>query len=258
MKKFTLFVVTLVLGAAFVQAQDAASIVRAARDRIQSDTMSSRSRMVITAKNGSTMERIIDQYSKEDAQGRARSVIVFQSPSTVKGTRFLTLENTAGDSDQWIFLPGLGKTRRIAASEGGGSFMGSDFSYDDMASSSEDDDGDAHTMIREETLNGNPCYVIQTIPGDKDSDYSKTVSWIDKESLIIYKTEMYNKRGTLTKVMEMSGYRDIQGRLTATQMKVSSVNEGTSTAIFMDIVKYDDPIPDGVFTTAYLETGRVR
>jgi hypothetical protein len=58
--------------------------------------------------------------------------------------------------------------------------------------------------------------------------------------------------------MEISGYRDIQGRDTPTETKVSTVAAGTSTTIYMDIVKYNDPIPEGVFTTAYLETGRVR
>jgi hypothetical protein len=58
--------------------------------------------------------------------------------------------------------------------------------------------------------------------------------------------------------MEMSGYKDVQGRDTPTQTKVSTLAAGTSTTIYMDIIKYDDPIPEGVFTTAYLETGRVR
>jgi hypothetical protein len=58
--------------------------------------------------------------------------------------------------------------------------------------------------------------------------------------------------------MEVSAYKDVQGRDTPTQTKVSTVAAGTSTTIYMDIVKYDDPIPEGVFTTAYLETGRAR
>jgi hypothetical protein len=69
---------------------------------------------------------------------------------------------------------------------------------------------------------------------------------------------MYDKRGMLVKVMEMSAYKDVQGRDTPTQVKVSTVAAGTSTTIYMDIVKYDDPIPEGVFTTTYLETGRAR
>jgi outer membrane lipoprotein-sorting protein len=258
MKRFALFILSAALCAGSVFAQDAASIMRSAKDRIQSDTVSSRSRMVITAKNGSTTERTIDQYSKDAVNGYARSVIVFQSPATVKGTRFLTMDNASGKSDQWIFLPALGKVRRIASSESGGSFMGTDFSYDDMSSMDRDIDLDTHTILREEALDGNACYVIQSVPKDKDFQYSKSVSWIDKSSYRIYKRELYNKRGVVEKVMEVSGYKDIQGRDTPTQTKISTVAAGTSTTIYMDIIKYDDPIPEGVFTTAYLETGRVR
>jgi outer membrane lipoprotein-sorting protein len=258
MKKVVLFILSASLCTGLVFAQNAASIMQAAKDRIQSETMSSRSRMVITAKNGSTTERVIDQYSKDGANGYARSVIVFQSPATVKGTRFLTMDNASGKSDQWIFLPGIGKVRRIASSESGGNFMGTDFSYDDMSSMDRDTALDTHTILREETLNGAACYVIQSVPQDTDFQYSKTASWIDKSNYRIYKREMYNKRGAVEKVMEMSGYKDIQGRDTPTQTKVSTVAAGTSTTIYMDIVKYDDPIPEGVFTTAYLETRRAR
>jgi outer membrane lipoprotein-sorting protein len=267
MKRFVFIVSGLVLAASMYAqdtgAQSALSIVDAARNRIQSDTMSSRSRMVITAKNGSTTERTIDQYSKplktaDNTKGLARAVIVFQSPATVKGTRFLTLDNASGKSDQWIFLPSLGKVRRIASSEGGGNFMGTDFSYDDMSSMNRDTALDTHTILREESVNGAACHVVQSVPKDNDFQYSKTISWIDKANYRIYKSEMYDKRGSLLKLMEMSGFKDVQGRDTPAQTKVSTVTAGTSTTIYMDIIKYDDPIPEGVFTTAYLETGRAR
>ena len=262
MKRIVLFVATLMAVAFSVNAQDAASIMERARNRDNAATMSSRSRMVITAKNGSTTERVMDQYSKDSANGNNRSVVVFQSPATVKGTRFLMMDNASGDTDQLIFLPSLGKVRRIASSESGGSFMGSDFSYDDMSMMSRDIDEDTHTILREETITVDGgsvlCYVIQSVPKDSDFPYSKTVSWIDKSNYRIYKTELYNKRGAVEKLMEMSGYRDIQGHDTATQTKVSTVAAGTSTMLYMDIIKYDDPIPEGVFTTAYLETGRAR
>ncbi|MDR0597402.1 MAG: outer membrane lipoprotein-sorting protein [Treponema sp.] len=257
MKKFCVFVALIVI-AALARAQDGADIIRAARDRIRSDTMSSRSRMVITAKNGSLSERVIDQYSKDGDGGRSRSVIVFQSPATVRGTRFLTIDNPSGSSDQWIFLPGIGKVRRIAASESGGSFMGTDFSYDDMSVMDRDPELDDHSILREEELEGAPCYVVQSLPRDKNFSYSKSISWIDKAVYRVYRREMYNRRGALEKTMEMSGYRDVQGRDTPMETKVSTPAAGTFTTIYMDIVKYDDPIPEGVFTTAYLETGRVR
>jgi negative regulator of sigma E activity len=112
--------------------------------------------------------------------------------------------------------------------------------------------------VREEALDGAVCYAIQSTPKDGAYQYSKTVSWVDKENYRIYKSELYDKRGTLVKVMEMSGYTTVQGRDTPARTKVSTVAAGTSTTIYMDIIRYDDPIPGGVFTTAYLETGRAR
>jgi outer membrane lipoprotein-sorting protein len=258
MKKFTMFIVFLLAGVFFMNAQDAASIVNAARNRITSVTVSTRSRMVIAAKNGSTTERLMDQYSKDDAQGNARAVIVFQRPANVAGTRFLTMDNASGGSDRWIYLPSLGKIRRIAASESGGSFMGTDFSYDDISALSRDTNLDAHTLLREEDLNGALCYVIQSVSKDTSYQYSKTISWIDKSKSLLYKSELYDRRGALIKVMEMSDYKDVQGRLTAMQTKVSTVKAETSTTIYMEIIKYDDPIPEAVFTPAYLETGKTR
>ena len=256
MKRVAVLTVFLIC-AVFLNAQDAGSIVSRARNRIQSETVSSRSRMVITARDGSTSERVIDQYSKDGPNG-GRIMIVFQSPASVAGTRFLTMDNAAGGTDQWIFLPSLGRVRRIAASESGGSFMGTDFSYDDISSVDREASLDTHTLLREETLNGNPCYVIQSVPLDNSWQYSKTMSWIDRESNLLYKMEMYNRRGELAKVMEMSGFRDVQGRLTPIQTKVSTAGAGTSTVINLEIIRYDDPVPEAVFTTAYLETGRAR
>jgi len=256
MKKISVLAL-LLLGATFLNAQDGASIMNSAKNRIQSNTISSRSRMVITAKDGSTTERLIDQYSKDGPNG-GRTMIVFQRPANVAGTRFLTMDTASGTTDQWIFLPSLGKVRRIAASESGGSFMGTDFSYDDISALDRDASLDTHTLLREETLNGRACHVIESVPKDSSFQYSKTVSWIDKENYLIYKAEMYKRRGEPVKLMEMSDFRDMQGRMTPMRTKISTVGAGTSTTIFLDIMKYDDPIPEAVFTTAYLETGRVQ
>ncbi|MHB9291946.1 hypothetical protein Holit_01034 [Hollandina sp. SP2] len=254
--KRTAFFISGFLLALSLHAQDAASIVQASRDRINAATVSTRSRMVITAKNGSTTERIIDQYSKDDTQGRSRIVIVFQSPAGVAGTRFLTMENTGGKNDQWIFLPSLGKVRRIAASEGSGSFMGTDMSYDDLNAANRHVDDDNHALLREEQYDGAGCYIVQSTPKGSSYQYGKMVLWIDKATWVNYKIEMYDRRGTLVKTMESSGFRDVQGFLIPVQIKVTTLTAQTSTTIHTDIIKYNDPIPEGVFTTRFLETGR--
>jgi outer membrane lipoprotein-sorting protein len=242
--------------AAFVNAQDAASIVEQSRNRIKADTVSTRSRMIITAKNGAVTERVMDQYSKKDAQGNARAVIVFQEPASVRGSRFLTIENSGREKDQWIFLPSLGKIRRIAASEGSGSFMGSDFSYDDISSADRKTDMDNHKILRTERFNNKDCYVMESSSKDASYQYSKMIQWIDVNSLVIYKIELYDRRGNQAKLLEIPEYREVQGRLAPYQTKMTSLAEGTSTSLIVVNLKYDDPIPEGVFTTRFLETGR--
>jgi hypothetical protein len=252
------FIAGLLAGAGSLRAQDAYDIVHASRNRITADTVSKRMRMVIAAKDGSVTERIIDQYSRDGQAGNSRSVIVFQKPQSVAGTRFLTIENSGSPDDRWIFLPSLGKVRRIAASEGSASFMGTDFSYDDISSESRDVDLDTYTLLREENLNGLPCYVIESRPKDTSYQYSKMVQWIDRETKINHKLELYDKRNTMVKRVEMLDLRETQGRLAAMVTKMTTLAAGTSTTLHVDILKYDDPIPESVFTTAYLETGRPR
>ncbi|MDR1029695.1 MAG: outer membrane lipoprotein-sorting protein [Treponema sp.] len=255
MKKIILLLGGLVVFAVLAEAQDAAALVRESRNRIKADTISTRSRMVLTAKDGATSERQIDQYSKDGPKGN-RTIIQFQRPAGVAGTRFLTMENPGNADDRWIFLPSLGKVRRIAASEGSGSFMGTDLSYDDISSADRDVGLDTHTLVREETLNGNPCYVIESVPRDRSYQYSRMAQWIDKNTKVNYKIELYDRRGTLVKVFETLELKEVQGRLSPMVTKMSTLAAGTSTTIYADILKYDDPIPEGVFTTKFLETGR--
>jgi hypothetical protein len=259
-KKMMVIALLALVALGVVTAQDAAnsaaSIVDRSRNRIQASTTQTRSKMVITAKNGGTTERLMDQYSKDDAKGNNRSVIVFQSPASVAGTRFLTIENPGKEDDRWIFLPGVGRVRRIAASEGSGSFVGTDLSYDDVSSQDRNVDLDNHRILREEKFKDADCYVIESVPKDSGYQYSKMISFIDKASLVNYKIELYDRRGTLVKTLEILELNDVQGRLTPMITKMSTLAAGTSTTINVEIIRYDGNIPESVFTTAYLETGR--
>ena len=237
-------------------AQNALDIVAQSRNRLQAQTTSSRSRMLISARNGNVTERVIDQYSKDNAQGNNRMLVVFQSPASVAGTRFLTLENPGRANDQWIFLPELGRTRRIAGAEGSGSFMGSDFSYDDIASADRRTALDNHRLLREETFQEINCYVIESTPLDTAYQYSRMIQWIDSGNYIPHKVELYDRRGTLVKTLEILELREVQGRLSPIVTRMSTHAAGTSTSLHVMNLRYDDPIPESVFTTNFLETGR--
>jgi outer membrane lipoprotein-sorting protein len=255
--KRIVFVLFALFGTAFFAfAQDAAAIVVDSRNRIDAATTSTRVRLVTAAKDGSTREQVLDQYSKDDASGRSRTVIVFQQPASVRGTRFLTLENTDRDNDQQIYLPSLGKVRRIASGEGSNSFMGTDFSYDDISSTSRDADLDTHALLREETYNGKACYVIESKPKNSSYQYSRMIQWIDKATKVNHKLELYNRRNVLVKIVEMSNIKDVQGWPTVHTTKMTTIADGTSTTMFVDIIRYNARVPESVFTKNYLETGK--
>lgn len=251
------------LAASFaLNAQTAAEIVQSSRDRISVDTMSTRARMVITDKDGSTSERVVDEYSSSvDSTGKKvpdRAIIAFQKPASVAGTRFLTVDKADGGEDRWIFLPALGKVRRVASSEGSNSFVGTDFSYDDMSALDRDVGKDDHRVLREEQLDGKDCWVIESTPKDPSYQYSRAVQWIAKDTKMVWKIEAYDRKDKLAKVLEILKAEVVQGNLTPMVTRMSTVADKTSTTITIDIIKYNDKIPDGVFTVNYLSTGRVK
>ncbi len=255
MKKSIVICALAALSAFSLSAQSADDIVKSSRDRIDAKTISSRSRMTIYAKDGSTTERLLDQYSADSDTGN-RTMIIFQKPASVAGTRFLTVEKKGSTDDRWIFLPSLGKVRRISSAESSGSFMGTDFSYEDVSISDRDYKEDTHVLLREEALDGVPCWVIESTPKDSGFQYSKTVSWIGKGDYVARRIDLFDKRGEAFKRLEMGDIKSVQGKLTPMSMKMSNLQEKTATAVSVEIMKYDDKIPPSVFTTRFLETGR--
>jgi hypothetical protein len=136
--------------------------------------------------------------------------------------------------------------------------MGTDFSFYYISSVNRNTGLDTHTLLREEIFNNEVCYVIQSVPKDSSYQYSRMIQWIAKDTKIILKIELFDRRNTHVKTVEMSGIKDVQGRLTVTITKITTHAAGTSTTINTEIIKYDDPIPERVFTVEFLETGRRR
>ena len=119
-----------------------------------------------------------------------------------------------------------------------------------------DVDLDVFALVREETLDGRACRVLEARPRDSGYQYSRMLLWIGRADSISWKIEMYDKRDVLVKTLTIDKVQDIQGRLSPVQTTIRSVQAGTSTVLHVDILKYDDKIPPSVFTVRFLETGR--
>jgi outer membrane lipoprotein-sorting protein len=250
---FFMMICLAALGAAAQESAEA--IVRASRDRIKADTTESISRITITRKNGSSSEQKIRQYAKDGPDG-SRTVFVFMEPRSVEGTRFLTQETKSGVNEQWIVIPSRPTARRLAASEGSNSFAG-DFSNDDASSANRKADLDTHTLLREETLNGKACYVIESKPKDSSYQYSKMVQWIGKDDKVAYKAELYDKKGAHIKTLETLELRNVQGKLSVVRSRMSTLKAGTNTTMAIESLRYDRPLEEKIFTTEFLEKGEL-
>lgn len=240
-----------------VSSADAKDIVKKAKTQVDLSSLGTRAKMQIQ-KDGKTLTiLVIDQYSSKDKNGLQRTLIEFKEPAVAKGIRFLMQEKKDGGMDQRIYLPNLKKVNRIAAeSDGSESFMGTDFSYNDVSFMTRDAEQDMFSLLKDQEIQGQSCYVIEGKPKDSNYTYLKTLLFITKKDNLILKVEFYNKEEKLLKVLELSNYKKVQGVNTPMQTKLSTVATGTSTIIELQKVNYGMKIPEKVFTTKYLETGK--
>jgi hypothetical protein len=257
-KILCIVILILIIPIAGLFSADAAVIMQKMVDIQNTGNMAMDMRMNLIESNGDKSTRRLQTLTRKSEDGLSQTITVFIEPASVKNTRFLTIENTNRNNDQWIYLPALRKVKRIAASEREGSFMGSDFSYADMEPSSIDDS--SHNLLREETFAKKNCYVIETVPhSDSDSVYGKTVSWIEKNTYLPIKIEFYSRKsGSLIKSLVSEGYNKENSHWIAERMIMTSADSGHKTVLEIIQVKHDISLNPAYFTVNYLKTGKAQ
>ena len=160
--------------------------------------------VLINAHGDETVRRMISIVAETQNDGD-RSRIEFEWPADVKGTRMLTWTHKKGNDDQWLYLPALKRVKRITSRNKSGSFMGSEFSYEDL--NSQEVEKFRHEFVSEEKLNGRDTWKQIRVPVDKKSGYSKQVVWIDKGYMNAVRIDYYDRKGDLLKQAEFSGFK---------------------------------------------------
>jgi hypothetical protein len=160
--------------------------------------------MVLINAHGDRTTRKLTSRGIETANDGDRSRIEFQWPADVKGTRMLTWTHRQSDDDQWLFLPAVNRVKRIASNNKSGSFMGSEFAYEDLGS--QEVDKYKHRFLADEPVAGRPAWKIERVPVDPRSGYSRQITWIDHEYMNAVKIEYYDRKGELLKTATFSGY----------------------------------------------------
>ncbi len=171
--------------------------------------------------NGDKVTRRLQGKRLEVQDDGDRSVLTLTWPADVKGARLLTWAHKKGSDDQWLYLPSAKRVKRISARDKSGSFMGSEFTLEDLAVS--EVDKYTYRYLREETVAGRKAWVIERFPVEKQSSYRKSVVWIDQEYLAISRTDFYDRKGKLLKTATMDRFKKLEKWWLPDQIEMNNV-----------------------------------
>ena len=175
----------------------------------------------------------------------------FHQPADVRQMTFMVWKYPGKNDDRWLYVPAIKLVRRIAADDKNSSFVGSDFTYEDI--SGREVSEDAHTLKNEEALNDKAVYVVESKPiEEKSAYYSRKVSRIDKVSFLPLKEEYYDKRGELLKTFTADKVETVAGTATIMQRTMANAQSGHRTVVTFEAVTYNNGLKDSIFSERYL------
>lgn len=239
----------------------ARAIMKNVVDRDDGDNQISQMEMILIDKKGKRRKRGMKIYNKDEGEN-TQSLIFFLNPADVKGTGFLTYDYAVPgkDDDQWLYLPALRKTKRIASSDKSGSFMGSDFNYSDMSEPDLEDYD--FTLMKEADVGGSKTWQIQSVPRSKqvaeESGYAKTVVWVRQDNHVIIRALRWIHKSRRMKYMQVSKLEQIDGIWVATESKmVTKDGKRTehTTILRNHDTRFNQGLTNNLFTVRQLEKG---
>lgn len=208
--------------------------------------------LMVINRDGSQLTRKMEMYTKKFPPDE-RSLIRFEAPPDIRDTSYLTWswDDPGREDDMWVFLSSENLVRRISGGGKTGSFMRSDLANEDIEKRAVTDD--AQALLREESVEGAPCWVVEYIPEKSgDSGYAKRVAWIRQDIRLPVRIDYHDKRGELLKTALYGGFSQIDDIWTYTRMRIDTPRRGSHTLIQITDVTYNTGLPDSFFEQSNL------
>ena len=262
MKKLLLI---LTLGSSLLFAQSGLEIMQKVLDRDDGDNIITNMQMQLIDKNNHKRIRDMKTFSKDKGEDELK-LIFFLSPSDVKNTAFLTYDysDDAKDDDQWLYLPALNKTKRIPSSDKDSSFMGSDFTYNDMT---EPVLSDYTFKVLKESIvkrkTGNEkVWLVEVTPKNDDvideTGYIRSIAYVRQDNYMVTRAKYYLKKASRVKYMDVRKVEKIDGIDVAT-ITTMTTKKGKrtlhKTILIQSDVKMNQDLKEELFTVRTLEKG---
>jgi outer membrane lipoprotein-sorting protein len=239
-KKALTVVVLLFIVASTSQGQSAEEIIRQMEDVMRGE--SSYAEMTMTIDRPRYTREI---SMKAWALGEDFSLILITSPARDEGTTYLKRQN-----EIWNYVPNIDRTIKMPPSMMSQSWMGSDFTNDDLVRESSTLDDYDHSILREETLDGRDTWVLELIPKpDAAIVWGKVLIWVDKEHYILLKEENYDQNEQVENTIYFSEITEIDNRVFPTKMLLQPAdNPDQKTIMKYQTLEFDININESFFT----------
>ena len=259
------FILMVVIPSAPRQSQADDPAARAIMEKVDArddgDNQTSDMEMILIDKRGKKRVRRIATFSKDKGEDTLR-LMFFKHPADVKDTAFLTsdYDDPSKDDDQWLYLPALRKTKRIASSDKSGSFMGSDLNYSDMTDRNLPDYD--FTLKKEMAVNGINTWLIESIPRSKkiigETGYKKSLIFVRQDNYVVIRAVHWEKDGGYLKYVDVKKLELIDDVWVSTEMHVIKKRGkqlAHTTILKLNNIKFNQDLDDELFTVRRMEKG---
>jgi outer membrane lipoprotein-sorting protein len=209
--------------------------------------------MRIVSSSGKEREREFTmlRLDAEDG-GKQYYYTYFNKPSDVSRMTFMVHKDPFESDQRWLFVPAVDLVKRISADDKASSFVGSDFTYEEVSGRHWTED--THTLRDSGAVNDHPVYIVESVPKKPYGGFAKKISFIDNENKLPLKEEYYDEKGILKRVFTAEKIETIQDIPTATERKMTLPAENRYTIVSFQSVAYNVGLSDDIFTERYLRT----
>jgi hypothetical protein len=242
------------------------AVARRVQDRDTGRDSRQRLRMKLIDRRGRVRERALEVTALRgrEAPGAARTapdgdrlLIRFTYPNDIRGTGFLVWEHPSAEDERFLYLPSLSRVRRIAGSETQDSFVGSDFTYEDISGRELDDF--RYTMVEENAVwtapDGQrvPAYRIESRAKDAQARFPRVVSTIRKDNFVIVHADIHNRRDERQKIYDVRRLDLVQSIWTLAEIVMTNSTEQSRTELLVKSVRYNTGLKEEDFSRRELE-----
>jgi len=216
-------------------------------------------RMRLFDRQGRVRERALTLLALrgKDAAAGDRTLIRFTAPNDIKGTAFLVWEHANADDERFLFLPALGRARRIASDETQGSFVGSDFTYEDIGG--RELESYAYRLIDDRATwkaadgRTHKVYTLESRSRDANARFPRVVSLVRQDNFVVVHAEIHNKRDEAQKTFDVLKLDRVAGYWTTLELRMTDALQRTRTELVMEKVEYNVGLKPEDFSRRELE-----